>query len=802
MTSSSLRTLLAAAWLFVAASCGQEDPRPALDAGVPDATGPTGRLQTSLHPPDARPLLPPPDACFVDDATAAPRNVLPGRYELGGFSIALDPAGVLEVTHRDTADRSLYTSPAGGFLGVARGSLDLEEHQGSFFARETILEACAGSRVDEVRWDGRTLVLSGGFDGPAAGFDGPAAGCDTARFELQLCELADGHLGFRASTPGFNRLTWRAASDAQEAIFGVGEQFPHERLNLKGRALPVLSQEGGVGRGHAVISPAVNAASPGSAGSEDSTYYAAPHYLTSRLRSIFLENTEYAVFDFRGDDVIELRLHASRMDGRILQGMDPLHLIERFTAYAGRMPPLPSWAGAGAVVALAKDTQSSLQIVDTLLDDGVPIAAVWNQTWSGRVVTYIGEQVLWNWVPNPTYHPGWDAFADALETRGIRLLCYVNPMFVPIPEDARPVSRDLYAEGLAAGHFVRDASGEVLHLPATAFEAALLDLSSEPARRWFKDILITEVMGNGHCDGWMVDFGEALPFDARLASGEDAAAWHNRYPVEWMRLNREALEEAGRLGDVLLFNRSGHTRTPAHSLLLWEGDQLTTWDRYDGLLSAIHGLISGGFSGISLNHSDIGGYTSVSRYGLGYSREAEQLMRWVELSAFTALFRTHEGNQPAENAQVYSDDTIITHFARFSRVYAALAFYRDRLFVESSMNGWPLVRHLWLHYPDDPRALAADDEFLLGDELLVAPVHNKCWTWPYCPYDKEVYLPAGEWVHLWTGVVHGIWSAGTDTVVAAPIGQPAVFYRRGSEVGARLVDNLRAAGLEVADPPP
>ena len=86
----------------------------------------------------------------------------------------------------------------------------------------------------------------------------------------------------------------------------------------------------------------------------------------------------------------------------------------------------------------------------------------------------------------------------------------------------------------------------------------------------------------------MADFAEALPFDAVLASGEPAAAWHNRYPVEWARLNREALDEAGRLDDALVFHRSGFTTTPAYAGMLWEGDQAVTWDRFDGLASAVH----------------------------------------------------------------------------------------------------------------------------------------------------------------------------------------------------------------------
>lgn len=270
----------------------------------------------------------------------------------------------------------------------------------------------------------------------------------------------------------------------------------------------------------------------------------------------------------------------------------------------------------------------------------------------------------------------------------------------------------------------------------------------------------------------------------------------------WAALNRAAVEDAGRLGDVVIFNRSGSARTPRHSLLFWQGDQLTTWDKYDGLVSALHGLINGGFSGIALNHSDTGGYTSLSLQGIaGYEREAEQLQRWTEMNAFTAALRTHEGNQPGVNAQVYSDGRAMDHFARFTRVYRALAPYRRTLFAEAEARGWPVVRHLWLHYPDDPEAATIDDEFLLGSELLVAPIKNKCWTQPWCPYDKEVYLPAGEWVHLWSGKVYRQAAAGTRVSVKAPIGEPAVFYRRGSSIVPVLIERLRAEGIVVPTAP-
>ncbi len=714
---------------------------------------------------------------------------------LGDFRVQLSADGNFSIGHAASGDRVLAAGAGDGmWLQAARSHLEVHEHQGSFSVHETVHFRCLLPRVDGWWTDGRTM-------GTTIGFSDPQPECAQALISMAFCEVEPGHLEFRAEHlhGSFSRLDLRLHSDTEERILGMGMQFPHDTLNLKGRMIPVLSQEGGVGRGHGVISPAVNAASPGSAGSEDSTYHAAPHYLTTRLRSVFLENSEYAEFDFRAPDTIEIRLHSPAMHGRILQGEHPLELVERFTAYAGRMPPLPPWIHDGAIVALARDTDSSLQVVQELLSRGVRIAAVWNQTWSGRVDTFIGEQVLWNWVLNRDFHPRWDAFVDTLDSLGIRVLCYVNPMFVPLPEDS--ALRDLYGEGLENGYFVRDAAGEVLHLPVTAFDVALLDLTHEGARRWMKDILIEEVLGNGRCSGWMVDFAEALPFDAQLASGVDAATFHNLYPVEWMRLNREAVEEAERLGDVLLFNRSGFTRTPSVSLLSWQGDQLTTWDKYDGLVSALHGLVSGGFSGVALNHSDTGGYTSLSQFGLGYSREAELLKRWTEMNAFTAVLRTHEGNQPPENAQIYDDAESMSHFARMSKVYQSLAFYRNQLFAEASGKGWPLVRHLWLHFPDDPVVRLVDDQFLLGADLLVAPVKNKCWTWPWCPYDRDVVFPPGQWVHLWTGTVHGSGTHATSGTVSAPIGQPAVFYRKDSAVGEQFTENLRQAGVMVPFPP-
>ena len=166
------------------------------------------------------------------------------------------------------------------------------------------------------------------------------------------------------------------------------------------------------------------------------------------------------------------------------------------------------------------------------------------------------------------------------------------------------------------------------------------------------------------------------------------------------------------------------------------------------------------------------------------------------MNAFTSVLRTHEGNQPQANAQVYSDDDSQRHFARMSRVYRALAFYRRGLFEEANAYGWPVVRHLWMHYPNDEIAENRHDEFLLGSEILVAPILTPCFVIWNCNPDREVYLPEDEWMDLWTGAEY---SGGQSIVVNSALGYPPVFYRKHSPIAEELLSNLRTAGIDVHD---
>ncbi|HNR90017.1 MAG TPA: alpha-glucosidase [Spirochaetota bacterium] len=689
------------------------------------------------------------------------------------------------VRHRSNPGRVLWaTEPGQNFLRAIMADIDVKEHRGSFTVKDDERLSCAFQSVDDIRLDGAAVTITGRL--------ADAKAQNGASYVMTFRQASGGHLRFEASVAkigcagefcarAFNQIEISYASSSNEKFYGFGEQFTH--LNLKGHRVPIISQEGGVGRGREPVTSALNLVSPGSGGDAYTSYISVPHYITSLMRSLFLETTEYAVFDLRDDESVSVKIFSDRIAGRILYGATPLELIERYTEYAGRMKALPDWIGSGAIVGMQGGTERVYEIWNLLEAQGTPIAAFWLQDWVGKRKTMIGSQLWWNWELDAQTYPEWDGLVAAMHEADIRAMGYINSFLVDASLKGS-FERNLYREAVDGGFLVMNENNQPYPIKNTDFDAGMVDLSNPAARAWIKSVIKEEMLARGF-SGWMLDFAEALPFDAVIASG-DAASYHNQYPVEWAKINQEAIAELGLDDEIVFFNRSGYTKSPGASTLFWEGDQMVTWDGDDGLKSAIKGLVSGGFSGFSLNHSDIGGYTSVSLSVLNiFKREKELLMRWMEANAFTAAFRTHEGNEPEKNAQFYSDADTLAQFTRFAKVFRALGFYRAELMRDAEAKGWPLVRHMLLHYPNDPAAYDLKYQFMLGADFIVAPVVDKRAESVRC------YLPAGEWVHVWTGA-----SCNAGWVdVGAPMGKPAVFFKKGSPAGSRFVRNLRGEGV-------
>jgi alpha-glucosidase len=695
---------------------------------------------------------------------------IPGfKHATDNFTFVWDADALqLLIYHRSQPDKVQWASiPGESFLHASLGSEEFSETRGSYFIRNKIRKRFTIQRIDDMKSSSGGLAITGKLTGDR--------NRTAVAFELAFEELDDRTLSFRGSTDSEvnnNRLYLTYATHAGEQFFGFGTQYSH--FNLKGRRVPVLVSEQGIGRGAQPLTFLVDLVAR-SGGKWYTSYAPVPYYMTSDMRSLYLASYEYSVFDLRKRNKVQLTVLSNEIDGRILVADSPAGILELYTGHTGRMPALPDWINNGAVVGMQGGTEKVYEVWSALRSADVPVAAFWLQDWVGQRTTSFGKQLWWNWTLDQEHYYDWDKLITDLHKDSIRVMGYINPYLADISEKGG-TERDLLREAREKDLLVKNMAGEVIMVQITSFSAAILDLSKPTAREWVKEIIREEMLSIG-LSGWMADFGEALPMDAELGN-IDAKSYHNRYPEVWSAVNADAAE-ADSTGEIVYFSRSGYTRSPGVNRLFWLGDQMTAWDRHDGIKTAVTGLLSSGISGFSLNHSDIGGYTAITDRPLHIVREKELLLRWIELNAFTAVFRSHEGNRPDVNAQLYSDAETIAQFARFAGIYQRLAPYRSALMEEAAATGMPVVRHPFLHYWEDKVFHSMSfEQFMLGPDIMVCPVLDKGKT------NVQAYLPAGIWHRAFSGGQFE--SAGQYFEVDAPVGQPAVFYKEGSTAAAYL----------------
>ncbi len=668
-------------------------------------------------------------------------GALSGPGALDAWSLALDGRTLV----RHSVDEP--------WLHVGRGRERMEMYRGNFAIEDHVLERVPLPHVTEA--------------GGRLEFRRHATDCVQVALEVEIA--ADrATLRFVEADPRINRVWMRLPAEADEHAWGCGEQMSH--LDLRGRRFPLWTSEPGVGRDKTTYVTWQSDVTGKAGGDYYHTNYPQPTFLSSRRYMAHVETTAYAEFDFRDPDWHELQAWAVPEALELIVADHLPELVEKVSARFGRQPPLPEWVDRGAILGFKRGGDSSFARMERCIEAGVQVSGLWCEDWAGIRVTSFGNRLFWDWRWNPERYPELPRRIAELKARGIRFLAYVSPYLC--------VDGSLYPEATALGHLAKDAAGGIYKVDFGEFDCGVLDLTSEAACRWVKDRILRGNMLDLGMAGWMCDFGEYLPIDAVLANGVDARLMHNAWPPLWARVNAEAVAEAGLTGEALFFMRAGFTGVQRWCPLLWAGDQSVDFSRHDGLMTAICGALSSGLLGNAYHHSDIGGYTSL----FGNVRTPELLMRWAEMAAFTAVMRTHESNRPFDNPQVDEDPAVLAHFARMTRIFRHLAPYRRALVAEAVGRGLPLQRPLFLHFEADRRCHAIQDAFLLGPDLLVAPVHRAgAGIW-------EVYLPEGaDWRHLWSGEVL---AGGSPASVAAGLGAPPVFVRMGSPHAA-LFEGLR-----------
>ena len=472
---------------------------------------------------------------------------------------------------------------------------------------------------------------------------------------------------------------------------------------------------------------------------DDATYYPVPWLLSTDGYGALVDNSETSYFRLDaagawsvevvtappGEDAPAGAPPPTRLQMRFFAGPRPGDVLRRFTRATGRQPRAAAPWVFGPWVQPTGALPEQLEDLELLQASDAPLSVA---------QTYLHYLPCGDQVGRRDTERERTAAVHALE---LAITTYFNPM---VCTSYAPV----YGEAAARRGLDLDPAGDpyvYTYFTSSAFDVSEFDFTQTAGKEVFGSVL-SEAIADGH-DGWMEDFGEYTPLDSHSVRGDPGVALHNDYPRRYHCAAAEAIESAPR--PLVRFQRSGWAGTAPCAQVVWGGDPSTVWE-FDGLQSAVRQALNMGLSGISTWGSDIGGFFALGNDSLS----PELLARWVQFGAVSGVMRTQADGiaiPDKPRPQVWDADQI-SNWRRHAKLRTQLYPYlvaADRFY---QRTGAPIMRHLALRWPGDPRAVEREDEFLFGPDLLAAPVLEPGAT------ERELYLPRGRWVELWDAVAY------------------------------------------------
>jgi alpha-D-xyloside xylohydrolase len=507
---------------------------------------------------------------------------------------------------------------------------------------------------------------------------------------------------------------YAAALPAQARVYGGGESF--QGPDLRGR----------VRRG-------VNLECHGAAGL-DASYLSVPFYWTDAGWGVFAHTGAPVTADLGAThaDVAAVAVPGAGLDLFVLRGDAPA-LLRRYLAVTGLPGRFPEW---GFGVWTSRCSYLSAEEIDDVVRHyeaaDCPLDVVHVDAWvKGNVI----KDLTCSWeIDRDRFPEGW---ARRLLDRGVRTSLWHNSFVL----EGTAAGDELASTGLV----LRDEAGTIVGTNDMP-ERMVIDFTDDKAVAWWHDKVVTTVQDEGNVS-FKPDFAEEVPPSALSADGRTGWEIRNEYAVRYQRATHDALREVLADDEIAMFCRSGTAgaqRYPCH----WVGDTPSTWS---GLASALRAQLSLSLSGFGLVASDIGGFytpdafihTAEAFEAMDPSSyvadvEPELFARWAQLGAFSPVMRFHGTGrrEPWAYPSPYGDVAV-----EACRIRTGLRGYLKAAADEAATTGTPMMRPMALAFPRDRAAQDAQLQYLLGPDILVAPVLE--------PGGRgHVYVPEGRWEPL------------------------------------------------------
>ncbi len=502
--------------------------------------------------------------------------------------------------------------------------------------------------------------------------------------------------------------------DSDEIIYGLGERW--DSIVRNGRTVDFHNKD------------AVGTTSR-------RAYVNIPFYISTKGYGLFLNSSAKTTWDIATEDCSSLQfsVSANQMEYFVMQGT-PKEIMKSYCSLTGFAPLPPLWSFG---LWMSRNSYVSWDVVHDIAEkvrekdipcDVLHLDTAWFKTDWDCDLKFSEERF-----PQPAEHMA------ELKKQGFHTSLWQYNFIPPNADNTH------YQEAAEKGYLAKDDTGKPYQLPehckGSWVKDVIIDFSNPSARKWYANKISSLIkMGAGAIK---TDFGEGIPEDA-VYQNINGKYFHNLYSLVYNHTVFHATKETS--GENIVWARSGTAgsqRYPVH----WGGDSQCS---FEALASTLRGALSMGLSGIPFFSHDIGGF-------LGLPSD-ELYIRWSQLGLFSSHARCHGAGDTTHREPWAFSKEACDIFRYYDKLRYSLMPYIYKEAEKCTKTGLPMMRALYLEYPEDRNVYHIDDEYMFGDNILIAPVLT-----PLSRTDvRNVYLPQGVWFDFFTKEKiesSGMWTA-------------------------------------------
>ncbi len=511
--------------------------------------------------------------------------------------------------------------------------------------------------------------------------------------------------------------------DVGEKVYGLGERFTPFVKN--GQVVDMWNEDGGT--------------------CSEIAYKNIPFYLTNRGYGVLVNSSDKVSFEVCSEVVtrVQFSLPGESLDFMVIGGGEMKGVLERYTGLTGRPALPPAWTFGlwlSSSFTTSYDEETVNHFVDGMAQRGIPLSVFHFDCY------WMSENEWCNFTWDSRVFPDPKGMLARMKARGLHICVWINSYIGQ--------KSPLFKEAMEHGYLLRRPNGDVWQWDLWQAGMGLVDFTNPDACEWFKSKLRALLEMGVDC--FKTDFGERIPTDCVYFDGSDPEHMHNYYTYLYNKTVFEVLEEYKGKGGACLFARSatvGGQKFPAH----WGGDCTSN---YVSMAESLRGGLSLALSGFGFWSHDMSGFEGTA--------SPDVYKRWAAFGLLSTHSRLH-GSQSYRVPWLFDEESVdVLRF--FSKLKCRLMPYLYDAAVQAHEEGIPVMRAMVLAFPGDIAAEDADRQYMLGENLLVAPVFREDGRVDY-------YLPAGKWTHLLSGdtAQGGSWKRETYDYFSLPL-----FVRSGS----------------------